>query len=58
VVGVDYEAPTPPFEPNLYITMAGAAALIMGGTMAIVSGPDGPETVVSYDTDRPRRLRA
>ncbi len=41
-----------------FMTKAGAAALVLGGTVAIVSGCERTETVVSYTIGRSRRLRA
>ena len=47
-----------PHDPQHFMTRAGAAALVLGGTVAIVSGPDRVETVVSYALNKPRQLRA
>ena len=41
-----------------FLTNAGAAALVLGGTVAIVSGSGRTETVVTYAPGTARRLRA
>ncbi len=41
-----------------FMTNAGAAALVLGGTVAIVSGGGHTETVVTYTLGTARRLRA